>query len=193
MRANVGDELVVRGHHVGDENREAVIIEVHGEEGTPPYLVRWRDGHQSVFFSLLRHDGRAPSPWQQARQPHAIAGDCDAGPGDRTWLPSMSGARRERRRGASGRDANRGRRGGRRARGRRECCGLAGWSVACCLPESWAQRGFRFAADLAWRRRGTGVQVLEGNLRRVIGGEASGGELRALSRQAMRSYARVLA
>ena len=59
-----------------------------------------------------------------------------------------------------------------------------------CLPESWAQRGFRFAADLAWRRRGTGVQVLEGNLRRVIGGEASGGELRALSRQAMRSYAR---
>ncbi|HET9117626.1 MAG TPA: hypothetical protein VFN75_06055 [Pseudonocardiaceae bacterium] len=49
-----------------------------------------------------------------------------------------------------------------------------------CLPESWAQRGFRFAADLAWRRRGTGVQVLEGNLRRVIGGEASGGEARRL-------------
>ena len=65
-----------------------------------------------------------------------------------------------------------------------------GWSVVCRLPESWARRGFRFAADLAWRRRGTGVQVLEGNLRRVIGAEASGGELRALSRQAMRSYAR---
>ena len=43
---------------------------------------------------------------------------------------------------------------------------------------------------VAWRRRGTGVQVLEGNLRRVIGGEVSGGELRALSREAMRSYAR---
>lgn len=50
MRANVGDELVVRGHHVGDENREGVIIEVHGEGGAPPYLVRWRDGHESVFF-----------------------------------------------------------------------------------------------------------------------------------------------
>ena len=37
---------------------------------------------------------------------------------------------------------------------------------------------------------GRGVQVLEGNLRRVIGAEASGGELRALSRQAMLSYAR---
>jgi len=65
-----------------------------------------------------------------------------------------------------------------------------GWSVVCRLPESWARRGFRFAADLAWRRQALGVQVLEGNLRRVIGGEASGGELRALSRQAMRSYAR---
>jgi lauroyl/myristoyl acyltransferase len=32
--------------------------------------------------------------------------------------------------------------------------------------------------------------VLEGNLRRVIGVEASCGEMRALSREAMRSYAR---
>ena len=34
------------------------------------------------------------------------------------------------------------------------------------------------------------VRVLEGNLRRVIGAQAPGGELRAPSRQAMRSYAR---
>ncbi len=61
-----------------------------------------------------------------------------------------------------------------------------GWSVVCRLPESWAQRGFRLAAGLAWRRPGPGVQVLEGNLRRVIGSQAPGGELRALSRQAMR-------
>jgi phosphatidylinositol dimannoside acyltransferase len=65
-----------------------------------------------------------------------------------------------------------------------------GWSVVCRLPESWAQSAFRFFADLAWRRQGPGVRVLEGNLRRVIGVEASGGQLRALSRQAMRSYAR---
>jgi phosphatidylinositol dimannoside acyltransferase len=65
-----------------------------------------------------------------------------------------------------------------------------GWSVVCRLPESWAQRAFRLCADLAWRRRGPGVQVLEGNLRRVIGSQAPGGQLRGLSRQAMRSYAR---
>jgi phosphatidylinositol dimannoside acyltransferase len=65
-----------------------------------------------------------------------------------------------------------------------------GWSVVCRLPESWAQSAFGFFADLAWRRRGPGVQVLVGNLRRVIGSQAPGGQLRGLSKQAKRSYAR---
>ncbi len=65
-----------------------------------------------------------------------------------------------------------------------------GWSVTCRLPESWSHAAFRLCADLAWRRRGPRVQVLEGNLRRVIGSQAPAGQLRALSRQAMRSYAR---
>ena len=65
-----------------------------------------------------------------------------------------------------------------------------GWSVVCRLPESWAQSAFRLSADLAWRRQGPSVQVLEGNLRRVIGSEAPGGQLRGLSRQVLRSYAR---
>jgi phosphatidylinositol dimannoside acyltransferase len=65
-----------------------------------------------------------------------------------------------------------------------------GWPVVCHLPESWAQNAFRFLADLAWRRQGPRVQVLEANLRRVIGSGAPGGQLRGLSRQVMRSYAR---
>jgi phosphatidylinositol dimannoside acyltransferase len=65
-----------------------------------------------------------------------------------------------------------------------------GWRVVCRLPESWAQRAFRFFADLAWRRQGPRVRVLEGNLRRVIGSQAPGGQLLGLSRQVMRSYAR---
>jgi phosphatidylinositol dimannoside acyltransferase len=65
-----------------------------------------------------------------------------------------------------------------------------GWSVVCRLPESWAQSAFQLFADLVWRRQGPGVQVLEGNLRRVIGNGAPGGQLRGLSRQVMRSYAR---
>jgi hypothetical protein len=49
MHAEVNDAIVVRGRHVGDQDRKGVIIEVHGEDGTPPYLVRWDDGHESVF------------------------------------------------------------------------------------------------------------------------------------------------
>jgi phosphatidylinositol dimannoside acyltransferase len=65
-----------------------------------------------------------------------------------------------------------------------------GWKLVCRLPESWAWAGFRFFADIAWRRQGPRVMTLEGNLRRVLGPGASGQQLRALSRQTMRSYAR---
>jgi len=59
MRADAGDELIIKGHHVGDADRQAVIVEVRGGEGAPPYLVRWSDGHESVFFpssdTLVEH------------------------------------------------------------------------------------------------------------------------------------------
>jgi phosphatidylinositol dimannoside acyltransferase len=66
----------------------------------------------------------------------------------------------------------------------------AGWSLVCKLPESWARELFTIGADIAWRRQGGGVQVLEGNLLRVLGPHADGAELRAMSREVMRSYAR---
>jgi len=65
-----------------------------------------------------------------------------------------------------------------------------GWSVVCRLPEPAARWAFEFVADIAWRRQGPHIQVLEGNLRRVLGPDATGAQLRALSRESMRSYAR---
>jgi hypothetical protein len=51
MKASVGDRLVIKGHHVGDPDRDAEILEVHGTEGAPPRLVRWSDdGHEGLFF-----------------------------------------------------------------------------------------------------------------------------------------------
>lgn len=50
MKARIGDELIVRGHHVGDADRRGVITEVRGKDDGPPYLVRWSDGHESSFF-----------------------------------------------------------------------------------------------------------------------------------------------
>jgi hypothetical protein len=59
MKAAVGDELTVKGRHQGDADRRGQIIEIHGEGGSPPFLVRWNDGHESVFFpsadTLVEH------------------------------------------------------------------------------------------------------------------------------------------
>ncbi len=49
MRARIGDELIVKGVHLDDPDRRGVIIEVHGVNGAPPYLVRWSDSRQSSF------------------------------------------------------------------------------------------------------------------------------------------------
>ena len=51
MRAAVGDRLVIKGHHVGEPDKDAEILEVHGEDGAPPWLIRWDDdGHEGLYF-----------------------------------------------------------------------------------------------------------------------------------------------
>lgn len=51
MYANVGDRLVVRATHIDEPIRDGEILEVHGDDGGPPYLVRWSDtGHEALVF-----------------------------------------------------------------------------------------------------------------------------------------------
>jgi hypothetical protein len=50
MRATVGDRLHVHGRTVGATDRLGEIIEVRGQDGTPPYLVRFPDGHESLLY-----------------------------------------------------------------------------------------------------------------------------------------------
>jgi hypothetical protein len=50
MQANPGDQILVRGHHVGDPDRHGEVIEVRGGAGQPPYMVRWSDGHEALFI-----------------------------------------------------------------------------------------------------------------------------------------------
>jgi KDO2-lipid IV(A) lauroyltransferase len=64
------------------------------------------------------------------------------------------------------------------------------WRAVRLLPERSAYGIFRVLADLAWRRRGTGVLRLEANLRRVVGPQVGEEQLRALSREGLRSYLR---
>jgi hypothetical protein len=50
MQAQVGDRLHVHGRTVGDTDRVAEIIEVRGERGAPPYLVRFPDGRENLVY-----------------------------------------------------------------------------------------------------------------------------------------------
>jgi hypothetical protein len=50
MQAVVGDRLHVHGRVVGAADHLAEIIEVRGEDGQPPYLVRHEDGHEALVF-----------------------------------------------------------------------------------------------------------------------------------------------
>jgi hypothetical protein len=49
MRAKIGDQLVLQGTHVGDDRRIGTIIEIEHPDGSPPYRVRWPDGHESII------------------------------------------------------------------------------------------------------------------------------------------------
>jgi Domain of unknown function (DUF1918) len=51
MELCAGDRIVIRGHHIGEPDRDCEVLEVRGPNGGPPYRVRWGDsGHESLFF-----------------------------------------------------------------------------------------------------------------------------------------------
>jgi hypothetical protein len=50
MRADVGDRIVIRGHRIGEPNRDGEVLAT-GPDGSPPFRVRWGDtGHEGLFF-----------------------------------------------------------------------------------------------------------------------------------------------
>ena len=51
MHAKVGDRIVIKGHRVGEPERDCEVLEVRGPDGGAPFLVRWGDpGHEALFF-----------------------------------------------------------------------------------------------------------------------------------------------
>ncbi|MGW8063375.1 DUF1918 domain-containing protein [Streptomyces ziwulingensis] len=59
MHATKGDQLIQHGRVVGEHDKVAEIVEVMGDEGAPPYRVRFEDGHEAVCSpgpdSEIRH------------------------------------------------------------------------------------------------------------------------------------------
>lgn len=61
MHAAVGDTIAVPGRTVGAPGQVGQVLEVRGEQGGPPYKVRWEDGHVAVCYpgpeTRVSHEG----------------------------------------------------------------------------------------------------------------------------------------
>ncbi len=50
MKAKVGDRVVTEGAHVDAPLRVGEVVEARRADGEPPYLVRWDDGHEALWY-----------------------------------------------------------------------------------------------------------------------------------------------
>jgi hypothetical protein len=51
MYATPGDQVIIKGHRVGEPERKGEVIESRGPDGTAPFLVRWDDsGHTTLLY-----------------------------------------------------------------------------------------------------------------------------------------------
>jgi hypothetical protein len=50
MKAQVGDSLVVESNKVDASRRQGEVVEVRGEDGGPPFVVKWSDGHEGLVY-----------------------------------------------------------------------------------------------------------------------------------------------
>ncbi len=50
MKAQIGERLLFHGKKVGSVDQTAEVLEVRGNDGAPPYLLRFGDGHERLIF-----------------------------------------------------------------------------------------------------------------------------------------------
>jgi len=50
MKAQVGDRIILAARRVDDPVRDGEVLEVKGSDGSPPYTIRWSDGHTGLVY-----------------------------------------------------------------------------------------------------------------------------------------------
>ena len=104
MKAHPGDRIILAASHVDEPTRDGEVLEVRGEDGQPPYLVRWTDGHTGLMYpgagSVLRVETEnehvtsapagAPTLTPQASADRATAGVVEAPTHVREWQVRVS-------------------------------------------------------------------------------------------------------
>lgn len=94
MRAKPGDRIILAAPVIDGPLRDGEVLEARGDDGAPPYLIRWSDGHEGLLYpgpgSVLRitpHDvQRAAVPKLKESEPHTTG----AHPRVRDWEVRVS-------------------------------------------------------------------------------------------------------
>jgi Domain of unknown function (DUF1918) len=50
MDASMGDRIIVDATRLGQPSRQGEVVGVRGTAPTVHYVVRWEDGHESIFY-----------------------------------------------------------------------------------------------------------------------------------------------
>jgi hypothetical protein len=94
MRAKPGDRIILAAPVIDGPLRDGEVLEARGDDGAPPYLIRWSDGHEGLLYpgpgSILRitsHDTERPAePKPKQSEPHSTG----AHPRVRDWEVRVS-------------------------------------------------------------------------------------------------------
>ena len=77
MEATIGDRICIHGSIVGHPDKNGEIIEVHGDEGTPPYLVKFDDGKTRLIYpgpdAVIEHPTSWPYSYAGGTSPRVLA------------------------------------------------------------------------------------------------------------------------
>jgi hypothetical protein len=60
MHACTGDRIVITGHRIGEPDRDCEVLDARGPDDTAPFVVRWGDPQEALFFPVP--DAFVPEP-----------------------------------------------------------------------------------------------------------------------------------
>ena len=94
MRAKPGDRIILAAPTIDGPLRDGEVVEVRGDDGEPPYLVRWSDGHEGLLFpgpgSVLRISSDRPANQETEARHQSTPHERGAHPRVRDWQVRVS-------------------------------------------------------------------------------------------------------
>jgi hypothetical protein len=94
MKARPGDRIILAAATIDGSVRDGEVLETRGDDGAPPYLVRWSDGHEGLLYpgpgSVLRVTHHEPADAVPATTTEPQPRTTQAPPRVRDWKIRIS-------------------------------------------------------------------------------------------------------